>query len=240
MPPKPRRVGAGKRTGARAGTAFERPLDDKPAYPGLALPRESVWSAKSSAHAKSKNVLCYHTYNSERSPSGFPDKVFVGHRGIMFREEKVSDTGTVSDAQTEWILALRAIGIDADIWWYPRDWNSGRVQNEINALGRRGPGAVDVTTELGQLMYLATVAPSEAPGAALLWDAGVKVNREWWRKEAGLVLHRAAQHLPVQEAEITEWLRQHRLTSDARPAAVLAAVRATLLRHEPMRSTTTR
>jgi hypothetical protein len=234
MPPKPRRAGVGARRGKWAGTAFERPLDDKPAYPGVVLPREGVWSAKSTAHALEKKLLCYHTYNSERSPSGFPDKVFVGPRGIMFREEKVSDTGDVTDDQAKWILGLRAVGIDAAVWWYPRDWNTGEVQNQLNALARKGPGAVDVTTELGKLMYLATVTPSEVPGAAFLWDAGVKVNREWWRQEANLILHGALQHLPIQGEELTQWLRIHRLPSNATPEQVLAAVRATLLRHEPM------
>lgn len=234
MPPR-KRVGAGARRGKWAGTAFERPLDAKPVYPDARRLLEGNWDSKVAKHAKAVGVLSYHTHNSERSEAGFPDRVFVGDRGLMFRELKLDDTGVVSDEQAKWILFLRKIGIDADIWWVGRDWNSGRIQNDINALGRRGPASVDVTSELGQLMYLASVPPAEVAGAAFLWDAGVKVNREWWRKEAGLVMHRAMLHLPAGGGdELAAWLRTHRLPANATPEQVLAAVRATLLRHEPL------
>lgn len=46
----------------------------------------------------------YHTYDSRRSDTGFPDLVLVRDR-VIFLELK-RETGKVSDAQREWIRAL--------------------------------------------------------------------------------------------------------------------------------------
>jgi hypothetical protein len=73
----------------------------------------------------------YHTYNSEKSPSGFPDLVIAG-RWVVYRELK-RQTENPTKAQREWIAALEAAGADVGVW-RPSDWLSGRVQSELAAL----------------------------------------------------------------------------------------------------------
>lgn len=53
----------------------------------------------------------YHTYDSRRSHSGFPDLVLVRER-IMFVELK-SQTGKLGAMQKEWLEALIAAGAEA-------------------------------------------------------------------------------------------------------------------------------
>src|ERR1035441_3225792 len=80
----------------------------------------------------------YHTYNSEKSPSGFPDLVIAG-RWVVYRELK-RQTEKPTKTQREWIAALEAAGADVGVW-RPSDWLSGRVQSELAALaGLRGAG----------------------------------------------------------------------------------------------------
>ena len=82
-------------------------------------------------------LLRYHTHDSRRSPSGFPDLVCVGPRGVLFRELK-TQRGKVSAPQREWLDALAAAGADADIW-RPSDLLSGRIAAELVAIaGLRG------------------------------------------------------------------------------------------------------
>jgi hypothetical protein len=67
----------------------------------------------------SHHLLSYHTYDSRRSASGFPDWVIVG-RKILFRELKTM-SGHVSKAQARWLSMLREAGGDAKVW-RPDDW----------------------------------------------------------------------------------------------------------------------
>ena len=73
----------------------------------------------------------FHTYDSRRSPSGWPDLVLVNVRQgrLLFRELK-TERGRVSPAQEVWLAHLVAVGQDAAVW-RPRDWVSGRVQREL-------------------------------------------------------------------------------------------------------------
>ena len=72
----------------------------------------------------------YHTHDSRRSVSGFPDLVLVhvGRRETLFRELK-SAKGVVSDAQKAWMQALEVAGQDATIWW-PKDWEA--IESELS------------------------------------------------------------------------------------------------------------
>ena len=81
-------------------------------------------------------ILGYHTHDSRRSPSGFPDWVFAGGGGVMFRELK-SATGRLTAAQEAWQRTLRAAGADADTW-RPADLVSGRVARELAAVAGAG------------------------------------------------------------------------------------------------------
>lgn len=75
----------------------------------------------------------YHTHDSRRSPSGFPDLVVVGTRTVFV--ELKSEKGRVSTAQREWLQNLN----DSGEWtavWRPSDWEA--VKTVLGALaGRR-------------------------------------------------------------------------------------------------------
>lgn len=75
--------------------------------------------------------LIYHTHNSKRSQPGFPDLTMVHEASgrLMFRELK-SMKGTWRPMQREWLQALRAVGIDADVW-RPDAFYSRRIHNEL-------------------------------------------------------------------------------------------------------------
>lgn len=99
--------------------------------------------------AKLFGWLYYHTYDSRRSASGFPDLVLVRGRRLIFAELK-SDTGTVSPAQRDWIGALRGARCDwptcrsatpFEVYiWRPDDWKSGTIEHVLTkgALPRTG------------------------------------------------------------------------------------------------------
>ena len=63
----------------------------------------------------------YHTHNSKRSPSGFPDLVLVRRGRIIFAELKVG-SNVPTPAQQEWIEDLdECEGVDVYVWT-PDDW----------------------------------------------------------------------------------------------------------------------
>lgn len=83
-------------------------------------------------------VLGYHTHDSRRSHSGFPDWCFAGPRGVMFRELK-TERGRLSAQQQRWIDTLDAADADVDVW-RPTTLLSGRIARELAALaGFGGP-----------------------------------------------------------------------------------------------------
>ena len=62
----------------------------------------------------------YHTYRSTRSPEGFPDLILV--RGcVVLAVELKSEKGKVTEAQEEWLSALRKTAVKVKIW-RPSDW----------------------------------------------------------------------------------------------------------------------
>lgn len=72
--------------------------------------------------AKSLGWMVYHTFDSRRSASGFPDLVLVHPvQGVLFRELKTV-RGVVSAAQRRWLVSLVAAGADAGVW-RPSDWD---------------------------------------------------------------------------------------------------------------------
>ena len=56
----------------------------------------------------------YHTFDSRRSSSGWPDLVLVRDR-VVYAELK-SETGRLSDAQQDWIRALLHTGAEVYVW----------------------------------------------------------------------------------------------------------------------------
>ena len=66
--------------------------------------------------ARLSGFLTYHTSRSEGSEPGFPDLVMANERtgALLFRELKTMN-GRTSQAQRQWIAALRSAGADADV-----------------------------------------------------------------------------------------------------------------------------
>ena len=58
----------------------------------------------------------YHTFDSRRSPAGFPDLVLVRPPDVLFVELK-TDTGRVRLDQEQWLAALKACtAVEAHVW----------------------------------------------------------------------------------------------------------------------------
>jgi hypothetical protein len=68
--------------------------------------------------------------------TGFPDLMFVGPGGLMFRELKTEDGKArgLRSTQTTWKWRLKAARQDWAVWT-PADLASGRVDAELAALG---------------------------------------------------------------------------------------------------------
>lgn len=66
----------------------------------------------------------YHTHDSRRSPSGFPDLVLVRPNRLIFAELK-SNTGRTTPQQEAWLAALRQVSHSTNVaayLWRPADW----------------------------------------------------------------------------------------------------------------------
>ena len=57
----------------------------------------------------------YHTHDSRRSDSGFPDQVFARGPRLIAAELKAG-RGVTTEAQREWLTALAATGVEAVLW----------------------------------------------------------------------------------------------------------------------------
>jgi len=95
--------------------------------------RELLWEKETEAHFQARVVgvakyvgfkYVYHTYDSRRSPSGFPDLVLLNpaSRRLLFVELK-SQRGKLTLAQTLWRVALEAIVGVEYYTWKPSQWN---------------------------------------------------------------------------------------------------------------------
>ena len=73
----------------------------------------------------------YHTFDSRRSPGGFPDMTIVGQR-VIYRELKTAK-GKVTDTQAGWLHALVMAEQDACVW-RPADLVSGLIGRQLAAL----------------------------------------------------------------------------------------------------------
>jgi hypothetical protein len=65
---------------------------------------------------------------------GWPDLVIVGRGGPLLRELKAEGKYPTPE-QKAWLAWLTAAGLDAGVW-KPRDWHSGRIEQELRAISR--------------------------------------------------------------------------------------------------------
>ena len=70
--------------------------------------------------AKLRGWLVYHTFDSRRSASGFPDLVLIRCRSIIVAELKVGKN-RLTAAQQDWLDKFRGCGIPA-YEWTPERW----------------------------------------------------------------------------------------------------------------------
>lgn len=81
---------------------------------------EKQFMAQVVEFAKLNGWLVYHTYDSRRSESGFPDLVMVKGRRIVFAELKRAGAYLTAH-QTKWLDKLRLTGAEVCLW-YPGSW----------------------------------------------------------------------------------------------------------------------
>lgn len=79
--------------------------------------------------------MYYHTYDSRRSPAGFPDLVLVRRGRLIFAELK-SGNGRLTVNQKLWLDELRGVekrscGNVRVFLWRPEDWASGAVEEVL-------------------------------------------------------------------------------------------------------------
>ena len=68
------------------------------------------------ALAKLLDWLCYHTWSSIHSPKGYPDLTLCRPPRVIIAEVK-SDKGKLTEAQSEWLDALRGCpGVEVYLW----------------------------------------------------------------------------------------------------------------------------
>lgn len=72
---------------------------------------EKEWAAQVVELARALGWRRYHTYRSERSEPGWPDEALVRDRLLLL--ELKAERGKLSDAQKQWLRALRAAGVEA-------------------------------------------------------------------------------------------------------------------------------
>jgi hypothetical protein len=80
----------------------------------------------------------YHTYDSRRSPEGFPDLVLIRKGRLLFAELK-SSRGRLTSAQRVWLEELKLVEAQSNgtvqaIVWRPEDWLSGKVEEVLRDL----------------------------------------------------------------------------------------------------------
>jgi hypothetical protein len=72
--------------------------------------------------AKEAGFLCYHTFDSRRSPSGFMDLVLARAGRPLYAVELKTDTGQLTKAQEAWLAALAGSTGVVAATWRPSMW----------------------------------------------------------------------------------------------------------------------
>jgi hypothetical protein len=83
------------------------------------------------------DVVCDHRNQPLHDLPGWPDCSLLGTAAAAFRELK-GPRGVVSPAQQSTGQRMLQAGLYLSVWW-PRDYESGRVEREIAALSGKTP-----------------------------------------------------------------------------------------------------
>ena len=83
---------------------------------GLAL-SETKFQSEVIKAARRFGYLCYHTHNSRRSPSGFPDLVLAKNGAVLIAELKTDTAVVDDDDQIKWLHATQGA------IWRPKHWD---------------------------------------------------------------------------------------------------------------------
>ena len=90
--------------------------------PRIADMSEAKFLSDVRQYAEKQRWLCYHTFDSRRSPAGFPDLVLVRGSRLIFAELKREGENPTQD-QRLWLQALSAVGTPIETYvWRPSDW----------------------------------------------------------------------------------------------------------------------
>lgn len=84
------------------------------------------------AYCRDLGIFRYHTWDSRRSQSGWPDDVLVGRQGILYRELK-TERGRLTAGQRKVGSQLTRAGANWSIW-RPRDLVSGVIIAQLREI----------------------------------------------------------------------------------------------------------
>ena len=84
-------------------------------------PSEKQFQAQVVELARYSGFLIYHTFDSRRSASGFPDLVLVRPPTVLFAELK-TETGRIRPEQQKWLDALEGCESIEVRLWRPSEW----------------------------------------------------------------------------------------------------------------------
>lgn len=93
---------------------------------------ENELDADAETLAADRGIWSYHTRNSQGSERGWPDRVYLGKHGSLFRELK-SEGGQPTPEQRRVGWKMRAAGLDWAIW-RPVDLRCGRIERELDGI----------------------------------------------------------------------------------------------------------
>ncbi len=81
---------------------------------------EKAFMANVRSFAEAHGWLVYHTHDSRRSESGFPDLTMARNGRLVFAELK-TEKGTTTVGQQKWIACLLTANREVYVW-RPSDW----------------------------------------------------------------------------------------------------------------------
>jgi hypothetical protein len=120
-----------RRAAPSSGVAEDEAVPKKPRArrkPGA--PSETQFQKAVTDLCDWRGIWWYHAGQPLRDHPGFPDLILVGNRRTIFRELKKTGEKPTQEQVDVGARLIRS-GEDWSVWW-PEDWDSGRIQQEID------------------------------------------------------------------------------------------------------------